>query len=69
MATSIGLGYRSELSGLLQQWGVLTETWPAISFTWVMPSALAVTIGSAAAISLLAPNRERVAPELTWRGE
>ncbi|QDU38712.1 Sodium/glucose cotransporter [Maioricimonas rarisocia] len=69
MATSIGLGYRSELSGLLQQWGLLTETWPAISFTWVMPSALAVTIGSAALISLVVPGRERVSAELTWRGK
>jgi SSS family solute:Na+ symporter len=67
LTTSVGIGYSQPLSRLLVEVGLLENPWPVISFTWVMPCALAVTLGSAACLGALFPARRKLDSRLTWR--
>lgn len=60
MATSIGLGYSREILGLF---GLEIQN---LSFTWIMPSALTVTIGVAWLWSLLGGAPKHSLAGLTW---
>jgi len=59
IATSLAIGYSAQIGALFQL------EWPAISFTWVMPCSLGVTIGVAWGASLLNPQPAPAA-ELTF---
>ncbi len=60
------LGYFHQLSTLLQSWGMLRETWPDISFTWIVPCALLATVLAAPILCLGDPSPCRDLSGLTW---
>ena len=62
LITSLGIGYSRQIGELLG------SEWPAVSFTWVMPCSLAVTVLAGWLLSLLSPRSEPVDSRLTWRG-
>jgi SSS family solute:Na+ symporter len=66
LATSITIGYFEQIGDLLQGLGILGAGLPALSFTWVMPSALLVTFAVAAALGRLDPPRKGPIAGLTW---
>ena len=61
MLVSVSLGYSEQIGNLL---GL---SWPALSFTWVMPCSLAATVGVAGIFALAGPPPERNLDGLTWR--
>ena len=57
-AVAIAIGYSVELSTLAKSWGVLPEPWhwltqTTLSFTWVMPCAIATTLVFSAVLGLI----------------
>lgn len=51
LITSLVLGYFEQIQDLLRSWGVADTAYPPVSFTWIMPSALLVTVVTAALLS------------------
>jgi solute:Na+ symporter, SSS family len=66
LATSLILGYSEQLQDLLRSLGWITTTYPPISFTWIMPSALTVTLLTAIGFSRLDGPQDRNLDRLTW---
>ncbi|REJ89795.1 MAG: hypothetical protein DWQ34_18840 [Planctomycetota bacterium] len=62
MITSLGIGYSEQIGKLIG------SPWPALSFTWVMPCSLAVTVLAGWLFSLFGYPKELRDPRLTWRG-
>ncbi len=62
LATSVAIGYFRDIGGLLQIVGLASEPWPSLSFTWVMPSALAVTFLVAFGLSLFGQGKPTQSP-------
>jgi SSS family solute:Na+ symporter len=70
LATSVAVGYSATLGRWLREAGLIDEPWPELSFTWVMPSSLTVTLLTAVLIAAVAPRRIPVADNLVWsRGD
>ncbi|HAY82440.1 MAG TPA: hypothetical protein DCY79_21750, partial [Planctomycetaceae bacterium] len=66
LSTSLVLGYLKQIGGILQGAGLLEHSLPDLSFTWIMPTALCVTVGSAFLLSLFAGGRRPPPPGYTW---
>ena len=66
LATSLFLGYLKQIGTVLQQLGILDYPLPDLSFTWIMPTALLVTMGSAVVISLFPGGRRQPPAGFTW---
>jgi SSS family solute:Na+ symporter len=66
LLTSISLGYFKQICEQLQNLGLLEQVPPSLSFTWIMPSALLVTLLSAAIFSQLDYGPRRKLAGLTW---
>lgn len=66
LATSIGIGYFREIGDLLNRLDLVQQTLPSLSFTWVMPSALAVTFAASLLVSLVWPEPLQNLAGLTW---
>ncbi len=71
LLTSITLGYFQQIGDLLRTWQILDHGLPALSFTWVMPAALSVTLGTAALLGCLDRSQQEKHRGFTWfsRGE
>jgi solute:Na+ symporter, SSS family len=67
LATSLTLGYFQQLGEWLHEWGWLAAVPPEISFTWIMPSALLVTICSSFCFSFVFRDDSRETAGYTWR--
>ena len=66
LATSIGIGYFTQISEQLHAVGLIAEVPPGISFTWVMPCAIFVTLVSAVLFSLFDSSPRKNLAALTW---
>ncbi len=66
LVTSIVLGYLQQVSALLENWRLLTTTWPDISYTWIMPCSLVVTCVTAPLLWPLDRREARDLSGLTW---
>ena len=66
LMTSIGLGYFKQIGQLLYDAGLLEHVPASLSFTWIMPSALAVTFVSAWIFSRRNQESARDLSGLTW---
>jgi SSS family solute:Na+ symporter len=66
IAAAAAMGYFKQLGDQLVAWGVLETALPSLSFTWIMPTALGVTITSAMLLSLIDPSARRDLAGLTW---
>lgn len=67
LVTSITLGYFEQIGDLLSRMGILADGGlPALSFTWVMPWSLFVTVTAAAAFGLLDRSQKQTPPGFTW---
>ncbi len=67
LVTSIGVGYSEPIGGWLHGAGLISSPWPQLSFTWVMPCSLAMTLLTAFAVSAVCPRRKDIADGLFWR--
>jgi hypothetical protein len=66
IAAAAAMGYFKQLGDQLVAWGVLETALPSLSFTWIMPTALGVTITSAMLLCLIDPSARRDLAGLTW---
>ena len=68
---SITLGYFEQIGAILVELGMLADGLPALSFTWVMPSALLTTLVASTLLSLVDRSKVDSLVGLTWktRGE
>jgi len=66
LVTSIGLGYFEQLAPLLRGLGWATSE-QSISFTWIMPCSLAVTMTTAWLFSLAQASCQPATTGLTWQ--
>jgi SSS family solute:Na+ symporter len=66
LVTSITLGYLEQFGNLFVNAGLLTQGPPAISFTWIMPSALLVTFTVAWFVSRFERPSGKSLAGLTW---
>jgi solute:Na+ symporter, SSS family len=53
IGTSVALGYSKQIGQQLAAWQWIEQAPPSVSFTWIMPTALLVTMLSAVIFSLL----------------
>lgn len=67
LITSISLGYLVQFGSLLQSLGVLSGPLPEIGFTWVMPTALFVTIFASGILGVFARSDPTATNGLTWQ--
>jgi hypothetical protein len=66
IAAAVAMGYSKQIGEQLLAWGVLENAPPALSFTWIMPTSLAVVFLSASLLSLIDPSSRRDLAGLTW---
>ena len=79
LATSLLIGYFNILVGTMLDWGLVQSDWLAsaglldadgkvhsLSFTWPMPCALAVTLGTAWLFSRFSSQPKKDLAGLTW---
>ncbi len=66
LLTSILLGYWQQVSSLLENWGLVSGTWPDLSYTWIMPCSLLATFVTAPLLGWLDRSPPRVLTGLTW---
>lgn len=66
LATSLLLGYFEQLQDLLRGIGLVETSYPPVSFTWIMPSALLVTFVSAILLSSFDFSAPRDIHGYTW---
>jgi len=68
LATSIGIGYSTQIVQLLAAWGFLqSPAMPPLSFTLVMPCSLLVTLATAALLAPFDRSRKANVAGLTWQ--
>ena len=67
LVTAVTIGYFEQIGALLVAWGMLSEGLPAISFTWVMPCAMLMTLGTALVCSFIWSSNTKDLAGLTWR--
>ncbi len=66
LLTSLFLGYIEQIEHRLHALGWTSLNLPDVSFTWIMPSALAVTLGAALLFGALSESPRRDLRGLTW---
>jgi len=42
LLSSIALGYLEQIGALLTRTGLITGSWPELSFTWILPASLLI---------------------------
>lgn len=67
LATSLLLGYLEQIGTALHQWKWIDAIPPEISFTWIMPSALLVTVCASFCFSFVFREDARQTTGYTWR--
>jgi hypothetical protein len=68
LAASFAMGYWKQLGEQLVAWGALETAPPSLSFTWVMPTAVATTLVASALLSVVDPSPRRALGNLSWFG-
>jgi hypothetical protein len=58
LVTSVWLGYLEQWSHWLVSWGLLSQPWPELSFTSILPASLAVTMLAAIVLAPLDRRRQ-----------
>jgi SSS family solute:Na+ symporter len=66
IVTAVAMGYSKQIGEQLLAWGMLETAAPALSFTWIMPTSLAVVFLSATLLSAIDPSARRDLAGLTW---
>lgn len=67
LATSLLMGYLQQIGDLLARWGAASNSWPELSFTWIMPCSLLATLVAAPILGGLDRSPAKNVAGLTWR--
>lgn len=67
LITSVVMGYLEQIGGLLGQLGVIDDPLLPISFTWILPCSLLVTLVTAPLLRFLDPSSLKDTTGLSWK--
>ncbi len=67
LISSVTMGYLEQIGQLLQQFGATADRLPALSFTWILPCSLLVTLLAAPLLRVLDATTAEDLAGLTWK--